>query len=71
MNENLTHEFLCDNFNKKFLLNFLAKIVKQKTHLSIMMHFQDEMVNFFLKNEALRSESVKNVFGYTNFLKKG
>ena len=23
---NLTHEFLNDNFNKKFLLNFLAKI---------------------------------------------
>ena len=30
---NLTHEFLYDNFNKKILLN--------------LMHFQEEMVNFF------------------------
>ena len=27
--------------------------------VSNLMHFQGEMVNFFLKNEVLRSESVK------------
>ena len=27
---NLTNEFLCDNFNKKILLNILLKIVIQK-----------------------------------------
>ena len=26
------------------------------------MHFQGEMVNFFLKNETLRSESVDYIF---------
>ena len=28
------------------------------------MHFQGEMVNFSLKNKALRSESVNSVFCY-------
>ena len=32
---NLPHEFLYDNFNKKSLLNFLVKIVKQKLKCQI------------------------------------
>ena len=31
------------------------------------MHFQEEMLNFFLKNEALRSESVNNDNGNIKF----
>ena len=31
------------------------------------MHFQREMVNFFLKNEALRSESVKRLNWISKF----
>ena len=43
---NLTHEFLYENSHTK-------------THLLNLMHFQVEIVHFFLKNEALRHESVK------------
>ena len=49
---------LYDNFNKKLLLNFLVKIIIQNS----VVKFNAEMVwlIFFLKNKALRSESVKN-----------
>ena len=36
-----------------------------KTHVSNLMHFQEEMVHFFLKNEALRSGSVKSCMEIT------
>ena len=32
-----------------------------KPYMSSLIHFQAEMINFFLKNEALRSESVKKI----------
>ena len=49
------------NFNKKILLNFLAKI-GIKTHVSNFVHFQDEMAHlFFLLNEGFRNESVNNL----------
>ena len=56
---NLTREFLYDNINKIILLNFLVIIVIQKI-VSNLMHFQGEMIYFFLKNKALRSESVNH-----------
>ena len=34
--------------------------------MSFMMHFQREMVHFFLKNEALRSESVNGISEQNN-----
>ena len=39
----------------------LGKIVIQKIHVSNLIHFQGEIVHFSLKNEALRSESVKKI----------
>ena len=42
--------------NKIFLLKLSYK---KKTHVLNFMHFQEEMVHFFLKNKALRSEGVK------------
>ena len=45
-----------NHFSLKILVNFIVKIVIKKTHVSNLMHFQGEMVIFFLKNEALRSE---------------
>ena len=54
---NLTHEFLYNNFNKNILLNILVKIV-----IKNLMHFQGEIIPFFLKNEALRSKSVKTTY---------
>ena len=42
----------------KFTKIFLLKL-SYKTHVLNLMLFQGEMVNFFLKNEALRRESVK------------
>ena len=57
---NLTLEVLYNNFNKKILLNILAKSCHTKTPVSQLTYFHGEMVHFFLKNEALSSESVKN-----------
>ena len=43
---NLIYKFFYDNFNIKFFLNILVK-----THVSNLMHFQDEMAHlFFLQN---------------------
>ena len=38
--------------------NVFVQIVT-KTNELIMMHFQDEIVHFFLQNYAFRSESLK------------
>ena len=37
---------------KKILINFLAEIVIQQTHVSNLMHFQGEMVNFFPQKQG-------------------
>ena len=42
----------------KILLKFLVKITIKKSHVQNLMHFQEEMFNFFLKNKALRNDSV-------------
>ena len=47
---------LTRKFNMIFLLN-----CHTKTDVSNMMQFLGEMVHFFLKNEALRSESVNQL----------
>ena len=44
---------LARKFNKIILLKFHTK-----THVLNLMHFQEVIVIFFLKNEALRSKSV-------------
>ena len=31
------------------------------------MHFQGEMIRFFLKNKALRGESIKNILSIISF----
>ena len=49
-----THEFLYDNFNN---LRKLSKICP-KIFVSNLMHFMKNWFLFFLKNEALRSESL-------------
>ena len=59
----MTHEFLFDNFNDILLLTFFFH---SKTHVSNLMNFQKEMVHFFLKNEALRSESVNGISEQNN-----
>ena len=41
-----------------FLKTFFVKIVIKKTHVLNLMYFQGELFHFFLKNKALRSESV-------------
>ena len=48
---------LTRKFTKIFVLQLLLK-----THVSNWMHFQGEIDQFFLKNEALRSESVKDAY---------
>ena len=45
--KSLTLTLRSANFNKKILLNFLVKIVKQKIHMSNLIHFQGEMFHFF------------------------
>ena len=41
------------------LSKFSCQNCHTKTHVTNLMHFQGEMVHCFLKNEALRGESVK------------
>ena len=57
---NLTHEFLCNNFNKKYSKSFLLKLSYKKTHVLNLIHFQNEMSHlFFLQKDAVvRSENV-------------
>ena len=50
-NTSFRHEFLYENFTKKFLVNFLVKIV---------LHFQDETVHFIPPKKVLKSESINN-----------
>ena len=50
--------FFHDNFNKKNSVKLSYLNCQSKIHVSNLMHFQGEIVHFFLKNEALRSESV-------------
>ena len=45
---------------RNFFFNFLVKIFIQM--LICLMHFQGKIINFFLKNEALRSESFKLLY---------
>ena len=50
--------FLYDNFNKKIFINILVEIVI-KPYVSNLMNFLDKMSHlFFLKIEALQSESM-------------
>ena len=43
---------------KKIMLNFFVKIVIQKLTCQIRWIFNEKLFNFFLKNEALKSEIV-------------
>ena len=44
------------NFNKKILLNFFDKTYK--THVSNLMHFQDEMAQFLYFKKGTREEII-------------
>ena len=48
------------------IINLCAKKCVTKTYVSNLMHFQGKIVHFFLKNEPLRSKSVKR-YAFTTF----
>ena len=53
---NLTHEFFNDNSNKKNLLDFLVKIVKDNSNVKFY-RFSSQSESFFLLNEVPRNKS--------------
>ena len=55
---NFTYKFLYDNLSKKYLLNFLVKIII-KTWVSNLIVLKQNGLFLFLKNEMLKSKNIK------------
>ena len=51
------HKFHCDNFNKN-LTKYSCFNYHTKTHVSNLLHFQGEMVHFFLPKRGAEKQSV-------------
>ena len=56
---NLAHEFVYDNLNKKIFVNFPVKLSYKNSCIKFDVFSKRNISFFLLKNEALRSESVK------------